>query len=409
MNILQKYTGASFPIGIFSFDQAAQYDDEGFLTAKEMGADYIVAAPADELFLSLCEKHGLYLIANDVVSPLWWGGDGQNAGRYKDAFPVARLDEIAKTYPPSAQHIGDYLLDEPNAKDFAHMNAVVRRYRALFPGKLPFINLYPNYASIPKNTGEEVAFQLGTASYEEHIGRYVKEVDLPYLCFDYYPFTGNVINGFLDNLNVASEACRKSHRELWVIIQTGAWKQAEMLARFQIAWQANMCLAYGATSIIHACYNHRWWDDKTCAIDAQGHKNITYDYAKHVNAALKHTGAQAAHWTYAGTTVVGSTKTAEPRLKPQLEAQRAYAKSRGLPDCGIASDAACVVGLYARDGAAAAMVVNARDPFDEGAAATITITPPDGRRAVVYGASGMIPCGNALRIASGDGVFVAYA
>jgi hypothetical protein len=59
---------------------------------------------------------------------------------------------------------GYYLRDEPGADAFAGLATVAMLVRELAPGKWPYINLFPNYAN---------AQQLGAATYEEHLEKFV--------------------------------------------------------------------------------------------------------------------------------------------------------------------------------------------------------------------------------------------
>ena len=127
--------------------------------------------------------------------------------------------------------------------------------------------------------------QLGTTTYKEHIDKYVELIDNDYICFDSYPFTGP-FDGYLENLDIVGAACRTSGRDMWVIIQTGAWKADAILAEFQIRWQAYLCLAYGTKIIMHASYSPGWWNESTSCVNKAGEQNVTYGYVQKVNAEL---------------------------------------------------------------------------------------------------------------------------
>ena len=383
-----------YPIGLFYFDKAL-WTDEGVGQAAATGADFIMAVESSEPFVSLCEKYGLGIISTSNMTPMWWGGDGENAGGYQKAFPLERLSEIAKTYPKSPAIWGDYPVDEPNSKDFDHIDKVVKRYMEIFPSKLPFINLYPNYASIPKNTGEEVISQLGNMSYAEHIDQYVREVGLPYICFDYYPYTNaSIFAKYLENLDIVARACRDSNKEMWVIIQTGAWKAEDILDAYQLDWQVYMCLAYGAKAIIHASYSKGWWDETTSCVNLKGEKNPTYEYAKSINSALRSPlGEKFLEYEYVYTGAYGNI--AESRIKAQLEKQNEGEKPSDLPDIKIVSDKAVIVGYFKKGDGYAFIVVNTHDPYDGSAVANVKLET--GGRGTVE-----------LAINSGQGVFVGF-
>jgi hypothetical protein len=404
-----------YPAGLFYFNKEL-WTDEGVRQASETGADFIMAAESDEPFVSLCEKYNLGIISTSNMTPMWWGGDGDNAGGYADQFPLERFDEIAKVYPKSPAIWGDYPVDEPNSKDFAHINKVVKRYREELPGKLPFINLYPNYASVPKNTGEEVVSQLGNMSYAEHIEQYVRDIDLPYICFDYYPFTG-VFATYLENLDIVARACRESGKEMWVIIQTGAWKAEDILAAYQLDWQVYLCLAYGARAIIHASYSKGWWDETTSCVNLKGEKNVTYEYAKSINAVLHSPlGIEFLKYEYVYTGAYGDIESSDERIKAQLERQNKGEKPSDMPDIEITSDKAIIAGYFRKDGSYAVMLVNSHNPFDSSVTANVKLETAGVKQITVY--DGKKPANSIkssgeilaveLKIESGQGVFVTF-
>jgi len=405
-----------YPVGLFAFDQEL-WTDGGVKQAADTGADFFMSVGSAEPLLSLCEKYNLGIISNSNI-PGWWGGDGSNAGGYADHFQPEKLGEIKKAYPSSAALWGDYILDEPNSKDFAHIDAVIKYYKELFPDKLPFINLYPCYASLPKNTADEITAQLGNMTYQEHIDQYIKEIDLPYICFDYYPFTGtNVFATYLETLDTVAKACKKSNREMWVIIQTGAWKAEDILEAYQLDWQVYMCLAYGARAIIHAGYSKVWWDETTSCVNSKGEKNVTYEYAKNINSVLHSPlGTEFLKYDYLCTEIYGDISSSHEQIKPQLEKQNKNQEPFGLPGIKIDSDKAAAAGYFTKPGGFAVMIVNTHDPFDESVTANVRIEV-DGRQQVNM-CGGKKTTGSAkisgatsaaeLKIASGQGVFVTF-
>ena len=405
-----------YPVGLFSFDKEL-WTDGGVKQAADTGADFIMAVASDEPLVGLCEKYNLGIISTSNI-PMWWGGDGDNAGGYAARTPVEKLDEVKKTYPQSPAVWGDYPVDEPNSKDFAHINKIIKRYAELFPGKLPFINLYPNYASIPKNTAEETVSQLGNFSYSEHIDQYVREIDLPYICFDYYPYTGaNVFAKYLENLDVVARACKSSNKQMWVIIQTGAWKAEDILDEYQLDWQVYMCLAYGTKAVIHAGYSKVWWDETTSCVNLKGEKNVTYDYAKNINAALHSPlGTEFLKYNYIYTGIIGDIASSDERIRPQLEKQNQTATPI-LPDIKIDSDKAVAAGYFAKPGGGfAVMLVNTHNPYDASVMANVKLEAPGGKKITAYHGKNTASFIKAsenisavdLIIQSGQGVFVTF-
>jgi len=407
MKTLVGYCRGHYPIGLYAFDEGL-WTEDGVRGAAETGADFMMGHKSSEALLALCERHGL----GALPGPVWWGGDGENAGGYAGHSPLETFDAMKKDCPSSAALWGNYPVDEPNSKDFAHINKVVRRYAELFPGKILYVNLYPNYASIAKNTEAQTVSQLGNASYQEHIEQYVREVDTPYISFDFYPFTGDfAFNRYLENLDIVARACRDSGREMWVITQAGAYQVEAMIDAYQVDWQIYLCLAYGAKAIIHACYTKGWWVEGTSCVNAKGEKGVMYDYVKEINDVLRSPlGAEFLKYDYAYTGACGDIASSDERMRPQLERQNHGEKPSGLPDIDIVSDKALIVGYFKNADGFAVMVVNAHNPFDPSVTANVKIGGITGAKA--YHGNKSAGCVTAsgvdLTLAGGQGAFVTF-
>ena len=101
----------------------------------------------------LCERHGLKTIVS-------------MAGLPPDRLPNA----------PACW--GYFLADEPGPGAFPDLRKSVDALRQARPGKLAYVNLYPNYAP---------AWALGTSNYVEHVARFLREVHPDVLSMDHYP------------------------------------------------------------------------------------------------------------------------------------------------------------------------------------------------------------------------------
>ncbi|MEI8078535.1 MAG: hypothetical protein WCH61_02765, partial [bacterium] len=387
------------------------HDDQHVKEVAEAGIDFLFAVKAQKNVLDLCKKYQIGVIADSNL-PLWWGGDGKNAGQYGGTVPPEKLDVIKQSYRFHPALWGDYLVDEPNVKDFASIAANIKRYHALFPGQLVSVMLYPIYA----NTAplgitpelQQVPSQLGTTTYQEYISQYVKTIGTDYISFDSYPFTGPFAS-YLENLDLVGTACRESGRDMWVIIQAGAWKADALLGEYQIRWQAYLCLAYGAKIIIHATYSPGWWDGTTSCVNAAGEKNVTYGYVKNVNAELHALSGLFMQYDSLGVYPCGNLSGASQSMAPQLAAQAARNGARATPAernllAGIKVDGAAIAGCFKRKdgGGYAVMLVNAQDPWNAAASVTVSMKAPG----VAYVKGIKTPLGSGLKLASGEGVFI---
>ncbi len=389
------------------------FDDQHVQEVADAGIDFLVAVDAKKEVLDLCQKHQIGLIASSNI-PLWWGDDGKRAGQYRETFPLEKLDAIKRSYPFHPALWGDYPVDEPNVRDFTHINDVIARYNSLFPGKLAYINLYPNYANTaPQGIDPELQkapSQLGTTSYQEYIDKYLELIDNDYICFDSYPFTGPFDN-YLENLDIVGAACRRSGRDMWVIIQTGAWKSEAILGEFQLRWQAYLCLAYGSKIIMHASFCPGWWHESTSCVNKAGEKNVTYEYVRKVNSELHALSDVFMQYDNIGVAACGNISGASARMTNQLTAQTARNKARSETDlqhllAGIEVDGAAIAGCFKHktgDGHAI-MLVNAQDPWDANAAINVRLTLQGD--AYVHGKK--TPLSDVQKLESGEGVFITF-
>lgn len=91
---------------------------------------------------------------------------------------------------------GSLLMDEPGAAQFPELAKRAAEVRERRPGRFGYINLFPNYAN---------AGQLGTPTYEEHVARFVREVQPEVLSMDHYPLMspkGDTRASYCENLEV---------------------------------------------------------------------------------------------------------------------------------------------------------------------------------------------------------------
>lgn len=392
-------------IGAYYFNESL-HTDAGLADLTGAGFRVLVGEQPTPTLLDLCAKYGVGILAGGQF-PSWWGNEGEKAGGYRDAMPLEKLDKIAAAYPQHPALWGDYPVDEPNAKDFPHIGKVVERYRELLPGKLPFVNLYPNYASVR---------QLGAQTYAEHIAAYVRDVPTDYIAFDAYPFQVQAtFEAYLENLDIVADACRKSGRDMWVVTQLGAWQEYRRIEEYQIRWQLYLCLAFGARAILHACYCKGWWNEGTTCIDNALQKTRTYDHAKVLNAELHALSPVYMPYRFVGAAACGSPGAAEARVQPQLAAQTARNQTEhpfALPDgVSVRSEQAILAGCFVKDGGQALLLVNTQDPFRADADARVTLQAP-GKQAAAYLRGHRLPVGPDadgayhFTLTSGDGVFI---
>lgn len=282
------------------------------------GIDIVVNMRNDRAALDLLAQQGIGAIVSGIV-PGWFGGDGSNAGTMCEKNPLEKYELAAQKFEDHPAIVGIDAGDEPSSLDFEHYGKAIERIRERFPGKFPYLNIYPSYALKGSNAPAEIAAQLGTDCYEEYIERYVRAVNTPYICFDYYLYSAN-LPGLYESLLTVSGACRKTGREMWTVLQVNSHQPDVFISEKQLQFQANCALAFGARTVIWACYCAGWWYNHV--IDKQGGKTQQYDKLKKVNAGLHRIGERYMQYRHVQTHFAGSF-TAEELSRTDRKAVQA--------------------------------------------------------------------------------------
>lgn len=249
----------------------------------DCGIDFVVCMDNDRPALDLFHKYGVGAIVSGIA-PKWWGGFGDNAGKLAETNPMEKYEAAAKAYCDHPAIWGIDVGDEPSALDFPYYGRVMDYVDRAFPNQFPYLNLYPNYASVSQNNAQETVNQLGTATYPEHIQKYCENVPVDYLCYDFYLYSINVTKHY-ENLRVVADACRNTGRSMWIVLQVNSNKPAEWMSENNLRFQAYTSMAFGTENIIWACYTAGWWHNQV--LDGEGNKTQQYDKLKKINAEIR--------------------------------------------------------------------------------------------------------------------------
>ncbi len=189
---------------------------------------------------------------------------------------------------PESPAIWGYMLrDEPNTADFAALRADVDALRAARPGRLAYINLFPNYAT-PE--------QLGAADYDDHVRRFMAEVDVDVLSMDHYPAMrpdADGRQGYCDNLETLRRHADAAGIPFWNFFNTMPFGPHYDPTEAQLRWQVYTSLAYGAKGVLYFCYWTPAGDEFPrggAIITAEGRRTRHYEQAKRLNAAVRNLG-----------------------------------------------------------------------------------------------------------------------
>lgn len=260
----------------------------------------------------------------------------EKAKQQLDLFDSLGLKAIIQPHPKGSTSwsdgpacIGYQLKDEPTASFFSTLAKMVAEVRAAKPGKLAFVNLYPQYAN---------ERQLGTPTYDEHVRRFIEEVKPDVLCFDYYPMLTPKDDGRKDycaNLDIIRQHALKAGIPFWNFFNIMPFGSHYDPTEAQVVWQIYTSLAYGAKGVLYFCY---WtptggeFPKGGAIITADGRPTRHYDQARRINAKLKRLGP----------TLMKLTSTNVIRIKP---GENSADRLRGTPLRSL-TDGDYLVGVF---------------------------------------------------------------
>lgn len=371
-------------IGVYHLKEYAR-TEQHVRDLSDCGIDFVICLDNDRPTLDLLAKYGVGAIVSGIV-PGWWGGDGNNAGTMAERNPLSGYDKCAESFEDHPAVWGIDIGDEPSALDFPHYGRVYDRVNTLFPKQFPYLNLYPNYASVAENNAQQTVNQLGTATYAEHIERYCQCVPADYLCYDFYLYAINVPKAY-ENLRIVSDACLRTGRSMWIVLQVNSNRAAEWITENGLRFQAYTAMAFGAENITWACYTAGWWHNQV--LDEKGEKTEQYDKLKTVNGEIRTIGEEYMKYRRVSTHFVGFEGT---DWLSGVGQESRPALSTGVFAAVTADDPIVVGEMVSRTGdSRALMIASAGDPYDK-APGDVTVTfRCCGRKITAIGGNGKLP------------------
>ena len=246
---------------------------------------FTVSDAADPQNYSLCEKLGLSVIVSE--GPHLTGHDWMK-------LSGEEIDQYIKRMVQKAGHhkaiIGYYICDEPSALAFPALATAVAAVKKYAPGKLAYINVYPNYATLWQMN--QIKSQLGTKTYTEYLERFVNEVKPQVISYDNYMVEYSMD---LENKNKATkyytnlvEVCRiasKYNIPFWNIVSSNQIRPYTTIpSPANLAFQAYTSLAAGAGGITWYTYHGQAYAYNP--LDKNENRTLTWRYLQEVNRQL---------------------------------------------------------------------------------------------------------------------------
>jgi len=190
-------------------------------------------------------------------------------------------------WPADKNIIGYGLVDEPSAIRFNELKSLADNVRAARPGTIPFVNLFPNYAT---------PLQLGSPDYASHVADFIRIYQPDVLCMDNYPIfkpDRDTRALYIDNLAIFRKQSLAAGIPFWNFFNIMPYGPHTDPTEAQVRWQVNASLVYGAKGLLYFCYFTPGGDEfpKGGAIIGQdGLKTHHYAQAQRINKTLGHYG-----------------------------------------------------------------------------------------------------------------------
>ncbi|MDR1383749.1 MAG: hypothetical protein LBJ67_07890 [Planctomycetaceae bacterium] len=273
--------------------------------------------------------------------------------------------KIKETVEQSKGHgcvIGYYLTDEPGAKAFPALGKAVAAVKKYDPGKIAYINLFPQYATT--DSVRNPNSQLQTKTFAEYLERYVQEVKPQFISYDNYMVEysddmqdlNKAAVYYADLLQIRGVAV-KYKLPFWNIVSCNRIQSTTpppSSARF--AFQTYTTLAAGGRGLgWFIYYTHPSFSYSP--IDTQGRRTVSWQYLQAINKHVRTLGPIMNHLESTGVYFTSPTPT--PNLPPLPGKLIKNVESTASPRGNIKEVPAFMVGeFHGDDGHDYAMLVN---------------------------------------------------
>jgi hypothetical protein len=304
------------------------------------------------------------------------------------------LRQVVADYTDHPALFGYFVTDEPGYGSFKALGDISQELQRLDPARLPYINLFPTYAT---------PAQLGTPTYEEHLSKFLAITKPAVLSYDHYCLEANDVDGqqYFENLGLIRNHALRAGVPPWNIIQ--AMSYARSMRRpndAEMRWQVYTSLAYGMKGLLYFIYWSYNEDPLDVGIvDHLGRPGPLFPIVTQLNGEIKALGPTLLGLTSTGVYHAGDVPPGATRL--------GSAQLLSLP-----ADAPLLVGFF-RDAADVPYAMIANRSFREAVDFPVTfsplvaevsaLSPADGSaRPLPYTPGEALP----LSLAPGDGILL---
>lgn len=238
--------------------------------------------------LSRCKKLGL----GAVVLPVEMTRSSSKYLREWRTLPDAEIERRVRVMVRAAGSSpavkGFFIMDEPGVRDFPALGKAVAAVKKHAPGKLAYINLFPDYATL----GAPDRSQLGTSNYTEYLERFVAEVQPQVISYDNYmvQFSDDLRNParaasyYRNLLEVRRVALQHQLPYLNIVSANQIRPHTPIPSPANLQFQAYTTLAAGYRGVTWYKYYGPGYNYRP--IDSAGKKTLSWLYLRDVNAQV---------------------------------------------------------------------------------------------------------------------------
>jgi hypothetical protein len=189
--------------------------------------------------------------------------------------------------------LGYYIIDEPGGRTFPALGKAVAAVKKYAPGKLAYINLFPNYSTLGS-----VRSRFGTDSYQEYLERFVQQVQPQIISYDNYLIlhTDDMQDAakvvpYFTNLVQVRQVALKHGLPYWNIVCGNQIRPPSTVpSPANLSLQAYTTLAAGFRGL--SWYKFFYYDGmyRYSSFDSAGHRTSTWLYLQMINRQVSTLG-----------------------------------------------------------------------------------------------------------------------
>jgi len=251
---------------------------------------FTVGGFVNPAYVSACGELGLQAIVHPTIAGIGTWGKAWN--ELSDEEIRERIRALVEEAGDSDAILGYFLRDEPSVHDFPALAKAVAAVKEYAPGKLAYINLFPDYAVL----GDGDIARLGTDDYTEYLERFVEEVRPQFLSYDNYSvlYSNDMEEkrraaSYYRNLLEVRRVALERGIPFWNIVSSNQIRPFTPIpSPANLAFQAYTTLAAGGRGISWYTYFVRGYD--YAPIDGAGKRTETWYHLREVNREVKTLG-----------------------------------------------------------------------------------------------------------------------